>query len=99
MKEDFKEAVAQVEENLGTLEGFIVMAIDDKKQLNIMQGKCAKMFAQIAGDSDEVLGLMEEAIKVAKLRAKMKVLIDEAKAQGLISDEEIEEAEAQTISE
>lgn len=95
MKEHFKKAVAEVEEQLGTLEGFIVMAIDDKKQLTVMQGKYAKMFAQIAGESDEVLGLMEKAIKAAKLRAKLHAIIDEAKAQGLISDKEIEEAKAQ----
>lgn len=31
----------------------------------------------------------EEAIEAAKLRAKLHALIDEAKTQGLISDEEI----------
>lgn len=99
MKEDFKKAVAEVEEKLGTLKGFIVMAIDDKKQFNLLQGKCAKMLAQLAGESDEMMNLLEESIFDAKLRAKLHALIDEEKAQGLITDEEIEKAEAQTISE
>lgn len=103
MKKDFNEAVAEVHEKLGTIEGFIVMAIDDKKQLNVLNGKCTKMLTQLAIESDEMMKLLEEAIKTAKVRVKLNALIDEAKAQGLISDEEIAEAkaeaEAQTISE
>lgn len=101
MKEDFKKAVAEAEEKLGTLEGFIVIAADDKKQFSVLHGRCSKMLSQIASKSDEMMELLERAIKTAKLRVKIDALIDEAKAQGLISDKEIGEAkaEAQTISE
>jgi hypothetical protein len=87
MKEYFKEAVADVEAQMGDLKGFVVMAIDDEKQFNTMKGTIIKMFAQLGGENAEFIDIMEQAVRVAKLDKMMAEFVEKAKEVGFDLDE------------
>lgn len=95
MKEKMKKAVADVEAQMGDLKGFVVMAIDDKKQLNSMEGPLVKMFVQLAEDNDEFFNVLDNAIKGAKLRRGINRLMEDAKEAGLLlEDNDISETKS-----
>lgn len=90
MKEDLKKCIAEVEAEMGDLEGIIVMVIDDKRQYNYIVGKVQKMFTQLAVENDEFRNVMLEALKMVEVKKKLKDLIDTMKEADIISgDEEI----------
>lgn len=91
MKEKFKKAVAAVEAQMVDLKGFVVMAIDDEKQFNTMEGLVVKMFAQLGGDSAEFIDIMEKAVRAAKLDKMIAEFVEKAKEVGFDLDEISEE--------
>lgn len=96
MKEQLKNAVAEIEEKLGDLEGYILIALDANKQANYVIGKVAKMIHQLTAESAEVMEAVEKGIKGAKLDKALKDFLAKAKEAGF--DPEAEENEDTTIS-
>ena len=91
MKEKLKKAVADVEAQMGDLKGFVVMAIDDKKQFNALEGTIIKMFAQLGRENAEFIDIMEKAVRAAKLNKMMTEFVEKAKEVGFDLDEISEE--------
>ena len=87
MKQQLRDSVETICTGMGELEGFILMAIDDKKQFNNLVGKCGKMVSQLVAENDEAQKLFEYGLKAGKLEKKMGELLAEAKKQGLIPEE------------
>ena len=91
MKEKLKKAVADVEAQMGDLKGFVVMAIDDKKQFNALEGTIIKMFAQLGRESAEFIDIIEKALRVAKMDKIVAEFVEKAKEAGIDLDEISEE--------
>ena len=98
MKEQLKNAVAEIEAKLGDLEGFILIALDANMQANYLEGKAAKMIRQLTAGSAEVMEAVEEGIKGAKLDKALKDFLAKAKECGFDPEAEAEENEDTTIS-
>lgn len=94
MKEALRKAVEEVQEKMGDLEGFILIAIDREKQANNLVGPCGKMIAQIAEESEEALELLEKGVKTAKMRLALKKFLAEVKEAGLIDEDKLRELAA-----
>ena len=91
MKEKLKKAVADVEAQMGDLKGFVVMAIDDKKQFNALEGTIIKMFAQLGRENAEFIDVIEKALRVAKMDKIVAEFVEKAKEAGIDLDEISEE--------
>lgn len=91
MKEKFKKAVADVEAQMGDLKGFVVMAIDDEKQFNALEGTVIKMFAQLGRENAEFIDVIEKVLHVAKMDKIVAELVKKAKEAGIDLDEISEE--------
>lgn len=83
MKQEMMKAFDEVIKEFENVETFVLMVSDGKKQLNILQGKCKKMFAELIEESDEVTEIVEDALKTAKVQIKIKELLAEVKKQGI----------------
>ena len=88
MKEQLKQAVAEIDERLGNLEGFILIALDESQQANYLVGKCGKMVCQLTRENAEMMETFEEGIKKAKLHKKLDAIIEEAKELGFDPDKD-----------
>lgn len=91
MKETLRKAVEEAQEKMGDLKGFILIAIDEEKQLNKFVGPCGKMIAQVAEESEEVRELFENGIKAAKARLALNKLLTDVKEAGLIDEDKLRE--------
>lgn len=98
MKEQLKNAVAEIEEKLGDLEGYILIALDANRQANYVVGKAAKMIRQLAAGNAEIMEAFERGIKGAKLDKAMEEFIAKAKEVGFDSEAAEEENNDTTIS-
>lgn len=94
MKNLLKEGLAKIEE-MGELEGVILMVCDDEGQFNLLKGKCAKMLDHLALESGEVMEIMERVVKSVKIQKKMDELLALAKSEGVISETEAKELESE----
>lgn len=95
MIKDFDEAVKE----FGNVETFVLMVSDGKKQLNSLQTKCKKVFAELIVESPEMRELVEDALKHAKVQIKINELIAETKKQGFALPGMDDEAEVEAEKE
>ena len=91
MKETLRKAVEEVQEKMGDLKGFILIAIDEEKQVNNLVGPYDKMIAQVAEESEEVRELFEKGIKAAKVRLALNKFLTDVKEAGLIDEDKLRE--------
>lgn len=91
----FDEAVKE----FGNVETFVLMVSDGKKQLNNLQGKCKKMFAELIVESPEMTEIVEDAMKNAKVQIKINELLAEAKKQGFVLPEMDDDTEVEAAVE
>lgn len=75
MKEDFKKAVAEVLERMNELQGYILIAMDDKGQYNHLNGPCLRMVAQVAGENAQVMNIFETGIALVKKKKEFDELM------------------------
>ena len=98
MMQEMRKAFDEAVKEFGNVETFVLMVSDGKKQLNNLQGKCKKVFAELIVESPEMTELVEDAMKNAKVQIKINELVAEAKKQGIVlpgmdNDTEVEEKE------
>lgn len=89
MKETLRKAVEEVQEKMGDLKGFILIAIDEETQVNNLVGLCVKMIAQVAEESEEVRELFEKGLKAAKVRLALNKFLTDVKEAGLIDEDKL----------
>lgn len=71
MKDTLKNAIAEIENGMGELEGLIIIAGDGEHQFSLFEGKCYKMLKHLTDNNREMLDLFDDAIKDAKLEKAM----------------------------
>lgn len=91
----FDEAVKE----FGNVETFVLMVSDGKKQLNNLQGKCKKVFAELIVESPEMTEIVEDAMKNAKVQIKINELLAEVKKQGFVLPEMDDDTEVEAAVE
>ena len=95
MKQEMMKAFDEAVKEFGNVETFVLMVSDGKKQLNNLQGKCKKVFAELIVESPEVAEIVEDAMKTAKVQIKINELLAEAKKQGFVLPEMDDDTEAE----
>jgi hypothetical protein len=78
MKNELKNALAEIESGMGELEGFIIVACDSERQYSLFNGKCYKMVSHLAENSEQMLNLFTEATQSAKMNKTMSIFFNTA---------------------
>ena len=95
MMKAFDEAVKE----FGNVETFVLMVSDGKKQLNNLQGLCKKAFAELIVESPEMTEIVEDAMKIAKVKIKINEFLAEVKKQGFVLPEMDDDTEVEAAVE
>ena len=99
MKQKMMKAFDEAVKEFGNVETFVLMVSDGKKQLNNLQGKCKKVFAELIVESPEMTEIVEDAMKNAKVQIKINELLAEAKKQGFVLPEMDDDTEVEAAVE
>ena len=95
MKQKMMKAFDEAVKEFGNVEAFVLMVSDGKKQLNNLQGKCKKLFAELIVESPEMTEIVEDAMKSAKVQIKINELLAEVEKQGLAIPGKEDDTEAE----
>lgn len=99
MKQEMLKTFDEVVKEFENVETYILIVGDGKMQMNALQGKCKKALGLAMADSPEVMEIVSDALKHAKVQIKIEELLAEAEKQGItlprIDDETEAEVEAE----
>lgn len=90
MKQEMLKTFDEVVKKFENVETYILIVGDEKMQINAFQGKCKKALGQLMVDSPEVMELVEDALKHAKIQIKINELLAEAEKQGIKLEDDSE---------
>ena len=97
--QEMRKTFDEVVKKFGNVETYILIVGDEKMQANVFQGKCKKALGQLMADSPEVMELVEDALKHAKVQIKINELLAEVEKQGIALPKMNDETEAEVEAE
>lgn len=90
MKEEMLKTFDEVVKKFENVEAYILIVADEKMQMNAFQGKCKKALREVMAESPEVMAVVEDALKRAKIQIKINELLAEAEKQGIKFEDDSE---------
>lgn len=90
MKQEMLKTFDEVVNKFENVKTYILIVADEKMQMNAFQGKCKKALGLVMTESPEVMEIVEDALKYAKIQIKINELFAEAEKQGIKLEDDSE---------